>query len=370
MPNILKKMINIDITLPRKNFDLVIKQEIGRGITGIYGPSGSGKTSFFHAIAGLATPTKGQVMINYRSVYDSERKINATVAERRIGYVFQEGRLFPHLSVEKNLLYGFKKSESNIITYREVVKLLNLGHLLKSKPNQISGGERQRTALGRALLSSPEVLLLDEPFSALDAQLRNQILPFLYKIHQQVQIPILVVSHDITDLLKLTDRLLIIREGRCIGHGSYTDLLRIPTLRKIFGANVLVNTLEMEIESADDSRGIVTLIHDKMSQKLKAAYNKDQLRCFPNSAVKLFVHSDDITLSNAYVEGISVHNQVKGILKEIINGHHVNICIVDVGIPLTIEITAQSAKRMNLEVGAEVWCLFKSVAIDLVVENL
>lgn len=363
-------MINLDICLVRKNFDLVIKEEIGSGITGIYGPSGSGKTSLFQAIAGLATPKHGQVMINYRAVYDSARNINESVADRKIGYVFQEGRLFPHLSVAKNLLYGYKKDEENLISYREVVKLLNLGHLLKSKPSQISGGERQRTALGRALLSSPEVLLLDEPFSALDSQLRDQILPFLYRIHQQVKIPILVVSHDITDLLKLTDKLLIIKEGKCLGHGRYTDLLRVPALRQIFGSNVLVNTLEMEIDSADDSRGIVTLSHDNMTQSLKAAYNKDRLRCLPNSAVKLFVHSDDITLSNSYVEGISIQNQVKGQLTEIINGHHVNICIVDVGIPLTVEITAESAKRMDLQVGAEVWCLFKSVAVNLVVENL
>lgn len=360
-------MISLDICLPRKNFDLLITADFGRGITGIYGPSGSGKTSFFQAIAGLVKPQRGRVSINYRTVFDADRKVNVPVAERRIGYVFQEGRLFPHLSVEKNLLYGFKKNSDDLISYRDVVRLLNLGPLLKSKPSQISGGERQRTALGRALLSSPEVLLLDEPFSALDVQLRNQILPFLYKIHQTVKIPILVVSHEMTDLLKLTDRLFILREGRCIGHGSYTELLRVPMLRNIIGSNVLVNTLEMQIETADDSRGIVTLSHEKMTQNLKAVYNKDQLRCLPGSMVKLFVHSDDITLSNAYVSDISVQNQLQGELKEIINGNHVNICLVDMGLPLSIEITAESVKRMKLEVGKTVWCLFKSVAVDLVV---
>lgn len=360
-------MISLDITLPRKNFDLVIKEEFSSGITGIYGPSGSGKTSFFQAIAGLIKPTKGRILINYRSVFDTDRKINTSVAERRIGYVFQEGRLFPHLSVEKNLLYGYKKKENNLITYREVVRLLNLGQLLQSKPSQISGGERQRTALGRALLSSPEVLLLDEPFSALDAQLRNQILPFLYRIHQEVKIPILVVSHDISDLLKITDRLLILKEGRCIGHGKYTDLLRATALRRIIGTNTLVNTLEMQIKEADDRRGILTLRHEKMNQELKAAFNREQVKCLSDSIVKLFVRSDDITLSNSYVEDISVGNQIKGELMEIYNGSHINICIVDVGIPLSVEITSESVKRMKLAVGKPVWCLFKSVAVDLVV---
>lgn len=360
-------MISLDICLPRKNFDLVIKEFFGNGITGIYGPSGSGKTSLFQTIAGLAKPTTGRVSINYRTVLDVDRKINTSVADRRIGYVFQEGRLFPHLSVEKNLLYGYKKDEKNTISFSDVVSLLNLGALLKSKPSQISGGERQRTALGRALLSSPDVLLLDEPFSALDAQLRNQILPFLYKIHQRVKIPILVVSHDITDLLKLTDRLCLLKAGRCIGHGNYTDLLRVPALRKIIGTNVLVNTLEMSVKSVDAERGMLSLTHEKMSQTLKAAYDKDRIRCFSENTVKLFVQSDDIVISNNYVEDISVGNQLQGHISEIINGHHINICIVDVGIPLAIEITSESAKRMSLEVGQEVWCLFKSVAVDMVV---
>ena len=360
-------MIRLDIVVPRKNFDLVIKEEFSSGITGIYGPSGAGKTSFFQALAGLIKPQSGSVMINYRHVFDSERKINKTVAERRTGYVFQEGRLFPHLSVEKNLLYGFKKKADNLISYRDVVKLLNLGKLLKSKPSQISGGERQRTALGRALLSSPEVLLLDEPFSALDVHLRNQIVPFLYKIHQQVRIPILIVSHDISDLLKLSERLFILKEGRCIGHGNYTDLLRVPALRQMIGANVLVNSLEMRVDTADDSRGLVTLSNKKMTQKLTAVYNRDRVRCLPDNNVKLFIRSDDITLSNDYVEGISVGNQIEGVLTEIINGSHINVCIVDVGVPLTVEITADSKKRMGLEVGKTVWCLFKSVAVDIVV---
>lgn len=359
-------MISLDISLPRKNFDLVIKENFDSGITGIYGPSGSGKTSFFQAISGLIKPQSGQVTINYRTVFDADRKINVSVGERRIGYVFQEGRLFPHLSVEKNLLYGYKKKENNLISYREVVRLLNLGRLLQSKPSQISGGERQRTALGRALLSSPEVLLLDEPFSALDAQLRNQILPFLYKIHQEVKIPILVVSHDMSDLLKLTDRLFLIKEGRCMGHGKYTDLLRAPALRRMIG-NVLVNALEMTIDEVDDRSGLIALSHKKMRQAVTAVYNKDQMRCLAGSMAKLFVRSDDITLSTAYVEGISVGNQLKGELKEIINGSHINVCIVDVGVPLCIEITADSRKRMSLEVGQSVWCLFKSVAVDLVV---
>lgn len=360
-------MISVDICLPRKNFDIKIKEDFNGGITGIYGSSGSGKTSLFQTIAGLVTPESGRVVINYKSVFDSERKINNTVAERRIGYVFQEGRLFPHLNVEKNLLYGFKKNEENKVSFAEVIDLLNLGHLLKSKPAQISGGERQRTALGRALLSSPSVLLLDEPFSAVDAQLRNQILPFIYKIHQHIKIPILVVSHELTDLLKLTQRLFIIRDGKCLGHGEYTDLLRVPALREIIGSNVSVNTLEMEVEDVDAVRGMVQLGHANMSQKVKAIYDSVNSKCSPGNLVKLFIRSDDVTLSLANLEGVSVHNQLKGEVKEIIRGKHIDICVVDIGVPFVVEVTGESVKRLNLEVGSDVWCLFKSVAVDMVI---
>ena len=210
-------MTKVDIILPRKNFDLIIHQTFSDGITGIYGPSGSGKTSLLQAISGLALPKSGHISIDKRTVFDTKRKINIPVEKRNIGYVFQEGRLFPHMTVEKNLLYGQKKEKNRKVGFREVVDLFNLSHLLKSKPWQISGGERQRTALGRSLLSSPDILLLDEPFSAVDTRLRDQILPFILKIQQKVQVPILVVSHDLPDLLKLTNILCIIKDGRCLG---------------------------------------------------------------------------------------------------------------------------------------------------------
>lgn len=240
-------MIEVDITLPRKNFNVVIHERFSDGITGIFGPSGSGKTSLLKAISGLALPKFGNISIGNRTIFNSEKKINLQVDKRNIGYVFQEGRLFPHMSVEKNLLYGMKKHTDRKVNFNEVVELLNLRHLLKSKPSQISGGERQRTALGRSLLSSPDLLLLDEPFSAVDARLRNQILPFIIKIQQKVEIPILVVSHDLSDLLKLTNTLCIIEEGRCKGHGEYYDLLKLESVSEIFGSDSTVNSVSTKV---------------------------------------------------------------------------------------------------------------------------
>lgn len=362
-------MIDVDIRLKRKHFDLVVKQSFKDGITGIYGPSGSGKTSLFHAIAGLAKPESGYIYVNYRSVYDIDRKIDVPVNERRIGYVFQEGRLFPHLTVRKNLLYGYKKDTEQLITFNEVVSLLNLNHLLDSKPMQMSGGERQRTALGRALLSSPEILLLDEPFSAVDAQLRGQILPFIHSISKRVDIPILVVSHEITDLLKLTQRLCIIEEGKCLGHDDYAQLLKMKRARSVIGHKVSVNTLDVVVDEVDINTGIVKLSHEAIDTPIKAIYDVNNYQCVPDSKVKLYIKSDDISFAKNYIDGISIHNQIKGVITDVITSHHVNICVVDVGVPLVVEITASSVKKMNIHLGCDVWCLFKSVALDMCVSK-
>ncbi len=336
------------------------------GITGVFGPSGSGKTSLLKSIAGMEHPEEGHISINGRLVYCKERKINEEIEDRRIGYVFQEGRLFPHLTVEKNLRYGLKKTAKGL-SYEEVVDMLQLEHVLKSKPSKISGGERQRTALGRSLLSSPELLLLDEPFSALDNHLRNQILPFLYKIHQSVKIPIVVVSHDITDLLKLSDRLFIINNGRCLGHGEYTSLLKVPEVRQLLGSNVFVNTLDMRVEDVDLERGMAKLHNVNLPDRINAVYSDKRFHLINNNRVKLFVRADDIALADRYVQGISVQNQLEGVVVEIINGSNVNLCVVNVGVQIVVEISAESIHRMCLKPNSTVWCLFKSVSIDFAV---
>lgn len=358
-------MIDVDIILKRDNFDVRVKEQFGAGITGIFGRSGSGKTSLLHAIAGLNLPSEGHINIAGRFVYSNDRKINLPVEERSIGYVFQEGRLFPHLSVEQNLRYAYRQLHKGI-TFDEVVDLLQLRHILKSKPRKISGGERQRTALGRSLLSRPSLLLLDEPFSGLDIHLRNQILPFLYKIHQRVKIPILVVSHDLSDLLKLTNRLFVIDQGRCLGHGDYIDLLRVPSVRQLLGSNVLVNAIDVQVTEVDVDSGMALLTHCASGSQVRAVIEKSRRNCVEYKDVKLFVRSDDIALASAYVEGISIHNQLEGEVLDVINGSQINVCLVDVGFPLVVEVTEDSISRLKIEKGSNVWCLFKSVSIDMV----
>ncbi len=358
-------MIEVNITLPRKNFKVTINENFSHGITGIFGPSGSGKTSLLHSISGLATPKSGRITIGDRVVFDSEKKINLPVNKRNIGYVFQEGRLFPHMTVEKNLLYGLKKSASKKVGFNEVVELLNLGHILKSKPSQISGGERQRTALGRSLLSSPDILLLDEPFSAVDMRLRNQILPFIIKIQQKVQVPILVVSHDLPDILKLTSTIFVIKQGNCIGHGEYYDLLKIKSISNILGTGDIVNSIDMTVLSTNPNNGLTILGWNTKHTEILISCEKSKANYKEGQKIKIFINADDIALSTEKSNTISIQNQVFGTISDIINKGATLLCIIDVGFKLVVEITSESQRRMGIYKGSSIWCLFKSVAIDV-----
>jgi len=357
-------MIQVNIRLKRDNFDVVIDETFGMGITGIFGPSGSGKTSLLNAICGLAKPDEGSISINGKKVFSTDGKINVPVENRRIGYVFQEGRLFPHLTVEKNLRYGMKGNDGEGL-FNKVVALLKLDHILQSKPFKISGGERQRTAIGRALLSSPEMLLLDEPFSALDVNLRQQILPFILKIQQTVNIPILVVSHDISDLLKLTCRICILEKGRVTGHDDYQMLLRKPELLPIFSSHSLINAVVMTVTRVDVEKGITTLSFGDEENWIRVVCEKSRLTYAQGDQIKIFIPSDDIALSTHRLPNVTIQNQLQGVIQDIIKRDGVRICIVNVGFTLIVEVTAESLKRMDLAVGYPIWCLFKSVAIDV-----
>ncbi len=359
-------MTEVDVILPRKNFEVQIKEHFSTGITGIFGPSGAGKTSLMHAISGLAKPTSGKISIEGRVLFDAQKRIFVPVEKRNIGYVFQEGRLFPHMSVEKNLMYGFKKHKKSKVGFNEVVELLNLKALLKSKPAQISGGERQRTALGRTLLSSPDILLLDEPFSAVDMNLRSQILPFVMRIQQKVNIPILVVSHDLPDLLKLTNTLFILKNGRCIGHGEYYDLLKKPEIAEIFGNEAIVNAVRMKVAENTRQNGLTLLEFHKNGKNVVVKCEKSKEQYETGREIKIFIHADDIALSKKPIADITIQNQIKGRVTDLIERDSTRMCIVDVGFRLVVEVTLESQKRLAISQGSEVWCLFKSVAIDVV----
>ncbi len=203
-----------DLKLSRNSLYFNYSGQFGSGITGIIGSSGSGKTTFFNLISGLQNADEGFICLNKRLLTDTYKNIQIPVHKRRVGYVFQDNLLFPHITIEENLLFGRPYIKKHRVDFEEIVELLNLSSILSSKPNQISGGEGQRAAMGRAILSSPDILLLDEPFNAVDYELRSTILTYIKTLNRKLKIPILVISHDYNDLKLLTDRFYMIERGQ------------------------------------------------------------------------------------------------------------------------------------------------------------
>lgn len=211
-------MIEVSATLKRQDFALDVALQLDQRVTAIFGPSGSGKSTLLSIIAGISKPDQGRVMINGETVFDHEKKINKPIHQRRIGLVFQDARLFPHLNVEHNLRYPLKYTPTHEQQFHlnDIADLLEIGPLLKRTTHQLSGGEKQRVALGRALLSSPRLLMLDEPMASLDESLKSQILPFLKKVADEIKIPMIYISHSKDEIMQITNNVVYINAGKIV----------------------------------------------------------------------------------------------------------------------------------------------------------
>lgn len=214
-------MIEVAAKLNRKRFALDVNITFTERVTALFGPSGAGKSTVLNVVAGIVRPDQGRVAINGEVVLDTQQKIDVPTYQRHIGLVFQDHRLFLHMSVEKNLMYGAHRFDSAKQQQRlnEMTELLELKALLKQKPYQLSGGEKQRVALGRALMSQPRLLMLDEPLASLDKRLKSQILPYLKRVADEVDIPMIYVSHSKEEIAQLTDHVLHIAHGKLNANG-------------------------------------------------------------------------------------------------------------------------------------------------------
>ena len=230
----------VEIGIKHKQGDFSISvffQGAESGVTALYGPSGAGKTSVVNMVAGLLRPDAGRIAINGRCLFDSVRRIDLPPEKRRIGYVFQDGRLLPHLSVRANLVYGMHRTppDRRFVHLDQVVELLGIGHLLKRRPARLSGGEKQRVAIGRALLTSPSLLLMDEPLASLDMARKAEVLPFIVRMGREFAIPVLYVSHALDEILGLATHMVVMANGRVLASGEVGTLLSRPELQPHFG---------------------------------------------------------------------------------------------------------------------------------------
>jgi molybdate transport system ATP-binding protein len=356
--------VSLDTELIRGDFTFAGKFEMTHRVTGIFGPSGSGKTTLLHLLAGLQKPSKGTIQVGNQLFVDTASQIFLPAHKRQVGYVFQEGRVFPHMNVEANLKYGWKKNTHNQQYFDEVVDLLELRPFLKSQPLKLSGGEKQRIAIGRALMSNARLLLLDEPFTALDLSLKKQVISLLNRVIGHLKIPVIIVSHELKDLLMLTQNLILIKSGKPEPPMDYLELIRLQKLNEFEGlVNNYFNIYSGRILEMAKEKGITKVQIDGENSPV-LFIETDEFLFHLGDVVKISLRGSDVVLSLDNVKEISIRNQLKGKVETIYQHQNHLVCIVDCGIRIITRLTIDAGNSLGLEPGMEIWCLFKSLAIE------
>jgi len=328
-------------------------------VVAVFGRSGSGKTTLLNLIAGLEPPDAGHIRLNEDTLTDTAARIRVPVERRRIGYVFQEPRLFPHLSVTGNLRYGEARAASapRIAGFSEVVALLGLEKLLARQPHRLSGGERQRVALGRALLSQPRLLLLDEPLASLDLTRREEVLPYLEALRDNLAIPMIYVSHQFEEVLRLATYLVVLDGGRVCTHGSVSEVSLRPEFQAVAGPEVTGAVLEGIVTRVDEANGSADL-------KVGAGTLKVSLRgAAAGARVRLQVLARDVILATGPVAGLSVRNALPGTVAAVTCDDEGALVRVDVGgVQVLSRITLEARQALDLKAGDAAWTLFKAIS--------
>ena len=331
------------------------------GVVALFGASGAGKTTLADAIAGLLRPDSGRIAVGGRTLFDSAAGVDLRPERRRIGYVFQDGRLFPHLSVRRNLLYGlrFAPRDGRYVALDRIVALLGLEPLLRRRPATLAGGERQRVALGRALMAQPALLLMDEPLAALDLPRRAQIVDYIERLRDEIGVPIVFVSHAVEEVARLAGTIVVLAGGKVAAAGPAAEVMARLDLDPLAGLDEAGAVLEAVVESHDRAYGLTALA------VAGGVLRVPMLDLAPGARLRLRIRARDVALATEEPRGTSVLNVFRGRVVEIgpRRGASVDVA-VDIGARLTARITARSACALALAPGTAVHALVKSVAVD------
>jgi len=324
-------------------------------VTALFGKSGSGKTSIINMIAGLQKPDTGRIAVADRLLFDSYQKINVPTPNRNAGYIFQDGRLFPHMSVESNLRYGIKNHKDDM--FEQIIELLGIKELLTRRPHKLSGGEKQRVAIGRALLSSPDFLLMDEPLSALDSARKHELIPFIGRMVETFRMPVVYVTHSLDELLALGDNVVLMEGGNCADFGSVEDVVSNAKNMTHLGLTGRVSVLKAIAIDQHNSSGIISL----EDRKLMIPTTK-----FPKGTkLRVTIRSEDVTLSIKKPEGLSARNIIKGAVTKMEDTMDGAVSIkIDIGVSVYATITKEAVSDLHIENGSEVFIILKTVALS------
>ncbi|MFE1598335.1 molybdenum ABC transporter ATP-binding protein [Methylobacterium sp. ID0610] len=355
-------MIAVEVSHRLGAFALEANFTASGHVTALFGRSGSGKSTLVNIIAGLVRPRAGRVVVNGTPLLDTERGLFVPVHRRRIGYVFQDARLLPHLSVRQNLLFGrwFARRAEDGVTLPGVADLLGLAGLLDRRPAGLSGGERQRVAIGRALLARPRLLLMDEPLSALDEARKAEILPYVERLRDEARVPIVYVSHAVAEVARLADTVVVLESGRVAACGPADAILRRADLLPVQQAGEAGALLPMRVAGHDPAFGLTRLVGAAGTLHVPA------LRLAEGSPVRVRVRSRDVLVALERPRGLSARNHLAGRITTVGagDGPYATVEIDCGGALLSAALTRHAVHELGLAPGLSVFALIKGVAFD------
>ena len=352
-------LLTFDVVKTFRGFSLECQATFQSGITAIFGPSGSGKTVLLNCLAGLTTPDQGRIELMGQSLFSSPGGDNVPPERRRMGYVFQDSALFPHMTVCDNINYGYKLTPER---YRKtdpahLVELLRLDDLMDRGVANLSGGERQRVALARALATSPNLLLLDEPMASLDAGFRGAIIGYLLRLSRELKTPMVYVSHSISEVVALADSTLVLLNGKEVVYGRTSGVLVHPMVSKLADLATLENLLEAEVVSNGSADGLADL---KVGSVQLVA---PEVEAGPGERVMVSIRAGDIILTPEVPQRLSARNKVPALIQEVhVLGSRV-LVYADVGARIVVEITRAALDELGLREGQRIYLIIKTNSI-------
>ena len=362
--------LHVQVHLPLDRFDLEVNLKTEKHVTGIFGVSGAGKTSLLETICGVRRQARGHITLGQETWLDTERRVFVKPSLRNIGYVPQDGLLFPHKNVEHNLLAGKKRAVQNHHPVREtletVAHILELGPLLNRSIQTLSGGERQRVALGRAICSGPRLLLLDEPFASLDLTLRRKLLPFLRRVRAEFQIPMLFVSHDPLEVQAVCDDLVVLKEGAIIAQGDPRLVLTDSQIFPLAEEQGFENILPCRLLDVSGSTSRVHLGEGAAPSSVELVTVRAEAQ--PGEAMLASIPATDIMLATQRPEGLSARNVLPARITQLRAVDHIGLATAEISSdlpPITVEVTEKTFVELGLQVGSEVFLVIKAMSCRL-----
>jgi len=350
-------MLHIDVKKQLGTLPLEAHLDIpSQGVTALFGLSGSGKSSLINLVSGLINPDEGVISLNDRELFNSAENVCVPINQRNIGYVFQDARLFPHYTVNGNLRYGMKNTSKDEFNY--IVELLGIGHLLKRYPITLSGGEKQRVAIGRALLTDPEILLMDEPLSALDLPRKRELMNYLERLSKEINIPILYVTHSLDELLCLAERVVLLTNGKVEAYDVLESIWESPLFLPWKQENEQSAVLSLPVFMHNPSYKMTALSIGDQNIWI------NQVEAQINEKVRICIHSSDVSISLNKVEQSSIRNILYGrVIKILELENRVDLKLDIGGKHLWASISKWSFHDLALQVGQLVYAQIKAISV-------